>query len=316
MPNKDRLKEQLRRIIGSSTTDAGCDRSGMSDRQSTAHDGGDSEGRRRRPVDPAEPVAQLKAMAAHHGLTLFDLSDTFDRLDPAKLEIAAWDDHPNALGHRRLFLALAPCNGQGPGTLPPAFHAHRRIENPKVSCGCLEYAADSYRRRSLDRQPKRSSPTCGGRFSEPDKVVIRDEANSFSFKGETGSTPMEVRHLSECWQNRSPGRPDHPAVEDEHGRQLSYAALERDADRLATRLAPLGVDRGDRVGSGCRRVSRPYPIHGILRTGTSYVPVDPTGPAIRAASILESSGVKAAIIAAELAPLFEQLGPSAAPRLA
>ena len=26
---------------------------------------------------------------------------------PGELEIAAWDDHPNALGHRRLFLALA-----------------------------------------------------------------------------------------------------------------------------------------------------------------------------------------------------------------
>ena len=55
----------------------------------------------------AEPVARLKALASHHGLTVFDLSDTFDQLDPAKLEIAAWDDHPNALGHHRLFLALA-----------------------------------------------------------------------------------------------------------------------------------------------------------------------------------------------------------------
>ena len=55
----------------------------------------------------AEPVARLTALAAHQGLTVFDLSDTFDQLDPAKLEIAAWDDHPNAIGHHRLFLALA-----------------------------------------------------------------------------------------------------------------------------------------------------------------------------------------------------------------
>ena len=55
----------------------------------------------------AEPVARLKALAAHHGVTVFDLSDTFDQIDPAKLEIAAWDDHPNVLGHHRLFLALA-----------------------------------------------------------------------------------------------------------------------------------------------------------------------------------------------------------------
>jgi hypothetical protein len=59
------------------------------------------------PSQRAEPVARLHALAAHQGLTVIDLSDTFDQLDPAKLEIAAWDDHPNAIGHHRLFLALA-----------------------------------------------------------------------------------------------------------------------------------------------------------------------------------------------------------------
>jgi hypothetical protein len=54
-----------------------------------------------------ESVARLKAIAAHSGLTVYDLSDTYDRFDPATLEIAAWDDHPNALGHQRLFLSLA-----------------------------------------------------------------------------------------------------------------------------------------------------------------------------------------------------------------
>ncbi len=59
------------------------------------------------PLARAESVARLKAIAGHHALPLYDLSDSFDRYDPASLEIAAWDDHPNALGHRRLFLALA-----------------------------------------------------------------------------------------------------------------------------------------------------------------------------------------------------------------
>jgi hypothetical protein len=55
----------------------------------------------------AEPVARLRGIAAHHAIPLLDLSSAFDHFDPAKLEIAAWDDHPNVLGHRRLFLALA-----------------------------------------------------------------------------------------------------------------------------------------------------------------------------------------------------------------
>jgi hypothetical protein len=59
------------------------------------------------PSSRAESVTRLKAIAAHHGLTVFDLSDAFDAFDPGSLEIAAWDDHPNATGHRRLFLALA-----------------------------------------------------------------------------------------------------------------------------------------------------------------------------------------------------------------
>ncbi len=59
------------------------------------------------PAVRAEPVARLKAIAAHYGLAAVDLSGTFDQLDPTTLEIAAWDDHPNALGHHRLFLALA-----------------------------------------------------------------------------------------------------------------------------------------------------------------------------------------------------------------
>jgi hypothetical protein len=59
------------------------------------------------PAERAEPVSRLRAIAGHHALPVFDLSDTYDRFDPASLEIAAWDDHPNALGHYRLFLALA-----------------------------------------------------------------------------------------------------------------------------------------------------------------------------------------------------------------
>jgi hypothetical protein len=59
------------------------------------------------PAARAEPVARLKAIAGHHALPVYDFTATFDRYDPARLEIAAWDDHPNELGHHRLFLALA-----------------------------------------------------------------------------------------------------------------------------------------------------------------------------------------------------------------
>ena len=77
------------------------------------------------PESRAEPVARLKALAAHHAITTFDLSDTFDRDDPATLEIAAWDDHPNATGHERLFEALSHAIVADPTFAPLLLPAER-----------------------------------------------------------------------------------------------------------------------------------------------------------------------------------------------
>ncbi len=55
----------------------------------------------------AGAVARLAGIAARLAVPLIDLTPTFDRTDPADVAVAPWDDHPNALGHRRIFLALA-----------------------------------------------------------------------------------------------------------------------------------------------------------------------------------------------------------------
>ncbi|MBX6316264.1 MAG: SGNH/GDSL hydrolase family protein [Isosphaeraceae bacterium] len=59
------------------------------------------------PEARAPIVARFEAIAARHAVPLIDLSAVFDDRDPAELEIAPWDDHPNALGHKLLFRALA-----------------------------------------------------------------------------------------------------------------------------------------------------------------------------------------------------------------
>lgn len=110
-------------------------------------------------------------------------------------------------------------------------------------------------------------------------------------------------HLSQLLEAAVLTRPGHIAVEDENGRSLSYLELARIADRLATRLARWGVGRGDRVGlclpKGIEAVAA---IHGTLRSGAAYVPVDPTAPAVRSAGIFADGGVKVVVVAAELAP--------------
>ena len=124
---------------------------------------------------------------------------------------------------------------------------------------------------------------------------------------------MDGRHLSRLLDEAAAQRPDLRAVEDERGAGLSYGELLHDADRLATRLARWGAGRGDRVGlwlpKGLEAVTA---VHGILRAGAAYVPVDPTSPAVRAAGILAAAGVKAVVIASALRRLSVRHGPEAA----
>jgi len=129
---------------------------------------------------------------------------------------------------------------------------------------------------------------------------------------------MDGPHLSHLLAQAAARRPDHPAVEDEDGRAVTYRQLAEQADRLATRLTRWGVGRGDRVGlylpKGTEAVAA---VHGVLRAGSAYVPVDPTAPAVRGAGIFADGGVKAIVVAA---PLVDGLrrswpGPGPVPRL-
>src|SRR6516225_7932958 len=118
---------------------------------------------------------------------------------------------------------------------------------------------------------------------------------------------MDGPHLSRLLKTAAAQRPGHPAVEDEQGRTLSYAELAHAADRLATRLGRWGVGRGDRVGlflpKGVEAVAA---IHGILRAGAAYVPIDPTAPAVRGAGIAADARVRAAVVTAEFAPALRE----------
>ncbi|MET0395816.1 MAG: amino acid adenylation domain-containing protein, partial [Longimicrobiaceae bacterium] len=77
------------------------------------------------------------------------------------------------------------------------------------------------------------------------------------------------------------------------GETLTYAELERRANRLANRLRRLGVRAEDRVGICLERsVELPVAMLAVLRAGGAYVPLDPGYPAGRLAMMLEDSGVR------------------------
>ena len=124
-----------------------------------------------------------------------------------------------------------------------------------------------------------------------------------------------LSHLLDLAVERSP---EAVAVEDEHGRSLTYHELAEAADRLAARLARWGVGRGDRVGLLLpKSLEAVTAIHGVLRTGAAYVPVDPTAPAARSAGIFAECGVKAIVASADLAAKLraDWPGPGPLPRM-
>lgn len=121
-------------------------------------------------------------------------------------------------------------------------------------------------------------------------------------------------HLSDLLASAAARWPEQPAVEDEAGRTATHAELDRAADRLATRLARWGVGREDRVGLFLpKSIEAVAAIHGVLRAGAAYVPVDPTAPAVRGAGILADAQVRAVVVAGELAEPLRRQWPSPGP---
>jgi len=78
--------------------------------------------------------------------------------------------------------------------------------------------------------------------------------------------------------------------------QLSYADLDREAARFARRLADRGVGHGDTVAIALTKSWQAIAaIHGVLRCGAAYVPVDPKSPTPWNALVISDAGCRVAI---------------------
>ena len=78
--------------------------------------------------------------------------------------------------------------------------------------------------------------------------------------------------------------------------ELSYAELDRAADRLAAGLAHNGVQRGDRVAILLpNALEAVIAIYGIFRAGAAISPLNPTVKARKLAYVLDDSGARALI---------------------
>ncbi|GAA4638907.1 D-alanine--poly(phosphoribitol) ligase [Actinoallomurus vinaceus] len=90
-------------------------------------------------------------------------------------------------------------------------------------------------------------------------------------------------------------RPEAPAVEFQ-GRTLTYGELDARSSALAGTLIRNGVAPGDRVGLWLQKsIESVTAVHGVLKAGAAYVPIDPSAPFKRAGHIIEHCDVACVI---------------------
>lgn len=77
------------------------------------------------------------------------------------------------------------------------------------------------------------------------------------------------------------------------GEGLSYRDLARRSNDLAHALIAQGVRRGDRVGILMNKSLRSAEcLHGIMKAGAAYVPLDPFAPSSRIGFVLQDCGIR------------------------
>ncbi|HXL87715.1 MAG TPA: amino acid adenylation domain-containing protein, partial [Streptosporangiaceae bacterium] len=101
--------------------------------------------------------------------------------------------------------------------------------------------------------------------------------------------------IGELFAAQAARTPHAPAVIFDGG-QLRYAELEAAANRLAGRLAGLGVGREDRVGVLAERsAEQVIAVLAVVKAGAAYLPLDTRAPAERMRLLLAEAGARAVL---------------------
>ncbi|WP_327321595.1 amino acid adenylation domain-containing protein [Streptomyces sp. NBC_01210] len=121
---------------------------------------------------------------------------------------------------------------------------------------------------------------------------------------------MPVECLHTIFSERVRAAPDRIALSTPEG-PVSYGELAARSDRLAGRLAGLGVRPGVLVGLCERRGAEAIvAMLGILKAGGAYVPIDPGYPVARIDYLLTDSGVPIVVAAADTAEVLRGRHPA------
>ncbi len=173
--------------------------------------------------------------------------------------------------------------------------------------GALEYNTDLFDRTTIARLARRLALALEAIAADPDRrlseltLLPEDELRQileWSEGAPAPSAPVLVHDLVAAQAARTP---EAPAVIGIDGEALSYRDLEDQAERLADHLRTLGAGPEERVAIALERsADQMVAVLAVLKTGASYVPVDPGYPEERRALMLEEA--RPAVVLASSCP--------------
>ncbi|MEM6395445.1 MAG: amino acid adenylation domain-containing protein [Bacteroidota bacterium] len=123
------------------------------------------------------------------------------------------------------------------------------------------------------------------------------------------SSTRHPHHLGQLIDQAAERLPNQIAFK--FGKQsMTYAQMREQTSALAGLLHSWGIEKGDRVGIYLpRSLKTAIAVHGCLKAGTAFVPLDPSAPLSRIASICKNCGIRALVTNDRLGnKLVDQLG--------
>ena len=172
------------------------------------------------------------------------------------------------------------------------------VDTPQGLAGSLDYNSDILDADTAEQMVRHFQAILTCLAAEPNRrlseVTVLTPTEEQEFLHEWNCTARDlgrVNTLHKLFEEQAARTPECVALtlEDEN---LTYAELNRQANRLAHYLRARGVNNETRVGLLMpRSFEMVVALLGILKTGAAYVPLDPEYPEERKAFILEDSGV-------------------------
>ncbi|HEX8191018.1 MAG TPA: non-ribosomal peptide synthase/polyketide synthase [Pyrinomonadaceae bacterium] len=170
------------------------------------------------------------------------------------------------------------------------------VESERGLGGMLEYNTDIFDGERIGRMLEHFRAVLAGVAASPERPVgylpLLAEVERRTVLDRWNATRTEAPHdlcVHQLFGRQARSTPEETALSD-GSRQMSYAELDAQSNRLARHLRDLGVGPEVRVAVCLRRsLDMVTAVLGVLKAGGAYVPLDPSHPTERLSFMLEDA---------------------------